>query len=382
MPLKTKCSVASYALGIQELVDYIIDHLSDSPYDLLSCALVAKSWIYCAQRHIYHHLDLTPDDSGCDEAEIKVHRLMHTLQKAPYLVPLIRAVSVPLNSPALTDLACVPFTRLTEFRLECTSYPWAAPAHAEVIPPLQAILRLPSLRRVVLWGYLEPISIIDELFDGCSPNIQHLRLALDNLDSYPGEQRIFNDPPCVSRPKIALAHLSVPRELEGWMRGPRCPFSFAHLRSLEIRASDWVVLKDIFAPSLPQLESLSLTPLGRDWGVELRALPALVELNVCIEDFDGLRGLTALLAALPSKNRLLRLSITLPGDPMPHERAFREFDTRVAECEMLSFLQGVKINFQSQPGSLENSVRSYLPRLATKARLSISSGYLLCSDPL
>ncbi|KAJ7508753.1 hypothetical protein B0H11DRAFT_2270378 [Mycena galericulata] len=35
---------ASYVLGIQELLDYTIDCLSESPSELLSCALVAKSW--------------------------------------------------------------------------------------------------------------------------------------------------------------------------------------------------------------------------------------------------------------------------------------------------------------------------------------------------
>lgn len=250
-------------LGIQELLDYTIDCLSDAPHELLSCALVAKAWVARAQRHIYRDLDMSPDpESEHDAIEIKVHRLSHTLEN-PYLLGLVHCLSVPLNSPALAALAHIPFTHLAEFRLECTSYPWAAPATPDTIAPLQAILRRPSLRRVHLWGYLEPISIIDDYFEGCARGIQELRLALDNLDAYPGVQPecMPEGAPCaLAEEKIALRHLSVPRELEGWMRGPRCPFGFTRLRSLEVRASDWAALHGSVAPCFPQLEILSLTP--------------------------------------------------------------------------------------------------------------------------
>lgn len=254
-------NVASQVLNIQELLDYTLDYLSNSPTDLISCALVAKAWVSPAQRHIYRHLDLTPDDSAYHE--VKFHQVCHTLENNPHLIPLVRRVSVPLNSCALTDVTCVPFTHLADFRLECTSYPWATRAQLNTVSPLQKLLRLPCLRRVMLWGYLEPISIIDEYFYLCSPNIRQLLLALDNLDEYPGlypECAILGHPQFTSKPKIALMHLSVPRELEGRMRGPRCPFGFAQLRSLEIRGSDWPALQEIFAPCLPQLELLWLTP--------------------------------------------------------------------------------------------------------------------------
>ncbi|KAJ7455867.1 hypothetical protein FB451DRAFT_1564866 [Mycena latifolia] len=359
-------TMASYVLGIQELLDYTIDDLSESPYDLISCALVAKSWVWRAQRHLYRHLDLTPDDaSGCDAVEIKFHRLSHTLESAPHLVRLIRRVSVPLDSAVLASLACVPFTHVAELRLECTSYPWAAPTPRATVTPLQALLRLPSLRRVLLWGYLEPIPLLDEYFTGCSRDIEQLRLALDNLDTYPGACALFDDAPCAPGPKIPLAHLSVPRELEGWMRGPRCPFDFAHLRSLEVRASDWAALLAIFSPSLPQLEFLWLTPFSRDSDIDLRVVPALKGLNVRLEDSDGLRALAALLARLPPKNDVRHLAITFPGDPTPHERAFRDLDA----LKVLSRLQSVEIYLQ--PSAAEYNIPAYLPRITSKAHLSI-----------
>ncbi|KAJ7181457.1 hypothetical protein C8R43DRAFT_271315 [Mycena crocata] len=290
---------------VQELLDYIIDYLSDSPRDLVACAGVAKSWVYRAQYHIYRHLDLTPG-SSCDDIEIRFHRLTHTLQNVPHLIAFIRSVSVPLKSSALASLSELPFSHLAEFRLECTSYPWAAPAQRETIAPLQRILRLPSLHRVTFWGYLEPIAIIDEYFEGCSRNIKHLRLELDNLDAYPGVQSLCALPvprlPCPLPPiqKIELTHMSLPQQLAEWIRAPHCPFSLTRLISLEIRASDWVPLQKVLAPCLPQLEVLSLTQF------------TTVDLEAC----TGLRGLTirpvadtesliALLERIPVKDKTL-----------------------------------------------------------------------------
>ncbi|KAJ6555422.1 hypothetical protein DFH09DRAFT_1318209 [Mycena vulgaris] len=374
IPFKMRTrSVASYVLGIQELLDHTIDYLSDSPCDLISCALVAKSWVYRARRHIYRSLDLTPDDqSGCNEIEIKFHRLSHTLQMAPHLVSLIRGISVPLNSGVLADLAGVPFTHLAELRLECTSYPWAAAAQPATVAPLQILLRLPSLRRAHLWGYLEPISILDDYFEGCSRDIQHLHLALDNLEAYPGACAVVNDSPCPPRPMIPLAHLSIPRELETWMRGLRCPFDFTQLTSLELRATDWAPMQGTLAPCLPQLELLGLTSFSQDSDIDLRALPALKRLNVSlVETTDGLRALAALLARLPPWNEFRHLAITFPEDPIPHERAVREFDVRIAALAVLRCLKIIEIQVPLLTCAAENIFRRYLPQMASKAQLCI-----------
>ncbi|KAJ7112082.1 hypothetical protein C8R44DRAFT_882490 [Mycena epipterygia] len=42
----------------QELVEYIIDFLHDSPRDWPACALVARSWVYPTQSHIFQSVRL------------------------------------------------------------------------------------------------------------------------------------------------------------------------------------------------------------------------------------------------------------------------------------------------------------------------------------
>ncbi|KAJ6555437.1 hypothetical protein DFH09DRAFT_1165365 [Mycena vulgaris] len=148
---------------------------------------------------------------------------------------------------------------------------------------------------------------------------------------------------------IPLAHLSIPRELETWMRGLRL-----------------APMQETLAPCLPQLELLCLTPLSQDFDIDLRALPALKRLNVSlVETADGLRGLAALLVHLPPWNEFRYLVITFPEDPIPHERVVREFDAHIAG------LACAVIHVPLQRCAAETILRPYLPRIASRAQLCI-----------
>ncbi|KAJ6617669.1 hypothetical protein B0H10DRAFT_1298638 [Mycena sp. CBHHK59/15] len=65
--LSTVCSLHSCSshsappsvLAVQELLDQIINHLSESPKDLRACALVSKAWVSRAQHHIFSVITLT-----------------------------------------------------------------------------------------------------------------------------------------------------------------------------------------------------------------------------------------------------------------------------------------------------------------------------------
>lgn len=101
-------------------------------------------------------------------------------------------------------------------------------------------------------------------------------------------------------------------------------------------------------------------------------LPSLKSLNVqIIDDPDGLCAVIALLAGLPTKNNLQTLAITFPADSaIPQERAFRDFDARVAALKTISSLKSIEITLPLEMDSTESIIRSYLTRLASKAPLS------------
>ncbi|KIK52090.1 hypothetical protein GYMLUDRAFT_180546, partial [Collybiopsis luxurians FD-317 M1] len=54
MPAKLDAGAASQCP--QELVDCIIDELSDSKADLFSCSLVSRSWLQRARKHLFRSI--------------------------------------------------------------------------------------------------------------------------------------------------------------------------------------------------------------------------------------------------------------------------------------------------------------------------------------
>ncbi|KAJ7455861.1 hypothetical protein FB451DRAFT_639404 [Mycena latifolia] len=186
-------TMASYVLKIQELLDYTIDYLSDSHYDLISCALVAKSWVWRAQRHLYHHLDPAPDDaSGCDAVEIKFHRFSRTLESAPHPLRLIRRVSIPLDSAVLACAVHAPCGATPVVHELPMGRARRSSRSRRYCPPV------PAPRPTM--GYLQPIPLLDEYFAGCSHDIQQLRLT---LDSPLGSCTIYSSPsPSLSMPRF------------------------------------------------------------------------------------------------------------------------------------------------------------------------------------
>ncbi|KAK6996399.1 hypothetical protein R3P38DRAFT_2655018 [Favolaschia claudopus] len=60
--------MSSNPLRIQELLDLCITHLSESPADLLSCSLVARSWVSAAQSELFRIPNLMSLRSPSDRA--------------------------------------------------------------------------------------------------------------------------------------------------------------------------------------------------------------------------------------------------------------------------------------------------------------------------
>jgi hypothetical protein len=72
---------------IQEMVDLIIECLSQSSADLHSCALVSKSWVTKAQSHIFCTVSFSPY-KGVEKYE----RCLMGLQMYPHLSRFIRHI--------------------------------------------------------------------------------------------------------------------------------------------------------------------------------------------------------------------------------------------------------------------------------------------------
>ncbi|KAJ7481903.1 hypothetical protein FB451DRAFT_1030631, partial [Mycena latifolia] len=72
------------SLPVQELWDYILDYLQDSPEDLESCSLVCQSFVPRAQSHLFREIMLTPMQG------MAANRLAAILASSPHLISYIR----------------------------------------------------------------------------------------------------------------------------------------------------------------------------------------------------------------------------------------------------------------------------------------------------
>ncbi|KAJ6545165.1 hypothetical protein B0H19DRAFT_1167071 [Mycena capillaripes] len=101
-------------LTVAELLHHCIYFLRSSPPDLLSCALVARSWLFPAQSHLFHKISITHQNYNLlPESEI----LLARLEVFPHLVRHIRRLHMDLtmgrdSSAVLSRICDISFTRV------------------------------------------------------------------------------------------------------------------------------------------------------------------------------------------------------------------------------------------------------------------------------
>ncbi|KAF8178969.1 hypothetical protein K438DRAFT_1769108 [Mycena galopus ATCC 62051] len=191
---------------IQELVDSIIECLSQSSADLHSCALVSKSWVTKAQSHIFWTVSFSTND-GVEKYERCLMGLQK-LQTYPHLSRFVRHIIISVvNSHRLAPVSSMTFPSLQEITLQSGSYRYdlerLIPMMMETVPTIQAYLRSPSVKRVNFNGYFT-IAVLDSYFDDCSSNITSLGLDLRHI-AHPLEQTVVTT---LRQPKIELSHLA------------------------------------------------------------------------------------------------------------------------------------------------------------------------------
>jgi hypothetical protein len=250
---------------IQEMVDLIIECLSQSSADLHSCALVSKSWVTKAQSHIFCTVSFSPY-----EGVEKYEQCLMGLQTYPHLSRFVRHIIISVNSRWLAPVSSIAFPSLQEITIRSGSSRYQIvqllPIMMETVPTIQAYLRSPSVKRVNFNGYFS-IAVLDTYLDDCSSNITSLGLDLRHI-AHPVETTAVTTR---RQPKINLSHLALLNSqiMSHWLLRPRCAFAVSHLRSVETDARTWFRLQGSLAPSLPSLTSLVLTncvfPINSAW---------------------------------------------------------------------------------------------------------------------
>ncbi|KAK6988034.1 hypothetical protein R3P38DRAFT_3374286 [Favolaschia claudopus] len=152
-------------LRIQELLDLCITFLSESPADLLSCSLVARSWVNPAQSELFCIPHLTSVPSRSDRA---ARKFCNALSDSPHLGHHVRELSMG-NWPALIQsLDAVTFTHLHTLRFYIKNVSVASDLY-------RPLLSLPTLRTLHLDTYSRFSASLKFLV--LCPTIQHLELS-------------------------------------------------------------------------------------------------------------------------------------------------------------------------------------------------------------
>ncbi|KAF7374617.1 hypothetical protein MSAN_00346300 [Mycena sanguinolenta] len=377
--------LARSVLAIPELLDLIIGFLSGSRVNLLSCALVSKSWVPCAQRRIFRNIILY---SSKDMKLLR--RLTETLETSPHLAHFIRRLSISLNIRLLEGVVGMTLPRLEELSVKRTIHQYFHFDDTKTKFLVQSLLRRPTIRGVELHGSFTSMSVIRAYFDNCA-HIQRVGLMNAHVehplshgsgDFQELEEASNSDPSdsALVASKRQLSRITFPfsvsQALYAWLVGPHCPFGFQYLRSVQIREPRWRSFHSLLAPGLESIEYLKLRDFSGDHVLDLSGLSKLKQLDVYVSGRSSpLPGLIAALESLPPNNNLQAMGLTRYFVSAKDEKFFRDFDATITTLDVMHSLRRVEINNIYAPGSGPGldiaTFRSYFPTLSSKSYLCI-----------
>ncbi|KAJ6613993.1 hypothetical protein B0H10DRAFT_2436192 [Mycena sp. CBHHK59/15] len=252
-------------LDFQELVDHCITLLAEGDISILhrtralvSCALVARSWVDAAQAHLFrapHRVTADLWDSW--DTRRPLLRLYRTLDTSPHLIRHVRDLNMSLTVDCITRNATFfEFCHLPFLHLESASIFLRRRLGHEFSMALQQLFSLPTLVYIKLDIWMENVSTFSDMWKRCSPTIRHLDLTTD-ID--------------LSRtPDPDLDHV----QLYPWAL---YPFDLSHLKALSIRDDMGVPWERFHVQTVQVLDVNATTEEGV---VDLSLFPNLSHLRI------------------------------------------------------------------------------------------------------
>lgn len=234
----------------QELVEYIITFLHNFPPELLTCALVSRSWVYRAQSHIFSLISFVATESKNEQLW---ERLRVTFQISPHLIRHVRHLEInnqKLSTPTFAAICNFLFTH------------WDGVSFARLIwnPScafdLQQLLSLPTLRRVlVAFCFTNPTSVL-QMWDRCSPGMRHLELRVNSYQAgnFQPSHSTHHLPSLVRLESFRIIKFS---DVD-WLIHTLQPFDLSQLRCLSMPPDAKVLHSPNFVCAIATIETLDL----------------------------------------------------------------------------------------------------------------------------
>ncbi|KAK7024690.1 hypothetical protein R3P38DRAFT_3269481 [Favolaschia claudopus] len=235
-------------LDVHELLDHTISFLTPSASDLISCALVARSWLDPAQSHLFRvpH-DRTPRYNISHSVATSLCR---TLSENPPLARHVREFRLCL--PAHVDTPLPDLLREIQFpNLQTLDIAYLRTTSAPLPESFAQLFTLKSLKQLKMYLNVPPSPSLMRAVESCSATIQHLDLVCSQGlgDVSTAEQAI----------RIQLKSLRLEYRKQ---YGPHTidamkflsPFGLSKLNALAVRGGDFVPWELIETKNIRVLE--------------------------------------------------------------------------------------------------------------------------------
>ncbi|KAJ7507063.1 hypothetical protein B0H11DRAFT_1903059 [Mycena galericulata] len=237
----------------QELVDYIVDYLHDSPRDWPACALVARSWVYPTQSHIFRSVRLVSTRQRNEHLWARFEALT---KASPHLIRHVRYLyghgkHERLHTDTIFDICTFPFTHLQGASVSFSDL------NPTCVFALQQLLSLPTLHRLKISCIQTDSSAFFQIWDRCSACLRHLELDchIKSTEAFRPTQQYTSPIP------LETLHIVTRTEVvHDWLTHPRSPFDVSGLRHLIFNFTGTELLfSQKFTPALRTIEALILS---------------------------------------------------------------------------------------------------------------------------
>ncbi|KAJ7182425.1 hypothetical protein C8R43DRAFT_1144428 [Mycena crocata] len=382
-------ATSAQSLLIQELVEYCVDFLQDSTADLRTCAVLSRSWVRAAQSHLFSEVCLARNREG-SPCQLRCGQFLQIVHTSPHILGYISSLRVNLES--LSDNTFLLFSRSGFRRLRHIDICNQGDVSPPVVWAVEWLLALPTLRRVELNFRFPSMDSFLDMWELCSPNIEHL--VLGDRATPPAETSAFGTRRPARGPPIALRSFKVNSEqfVHDWLADGHCPFDFSRLETLDLGAASALYRHDAFRPAISTVTSLAFKAIFGQPMIPLSLFTRLTHLKITVPNSWDLPLLLATLAAIPACSALSTIRIA-SANPHVDADSCTLLDHALSQL-CLPNLKAVEVDFTVftaafAAGSLQGAVRrpeeyfaavsQYFPILCCRG-LYASVGYLFLEE--
>ncbi|KAJ6456280.1 hypothetical protein C8R47DRAFT_1227921 [Mycena vitilis] len=217
------------SLPVQEMWDYIIDHLQHSKQDLRSCSLACRTFVPRTQSHLFRSISIF--QKGSRDAESLARELGSIIAGSPHLLAHMRRLDLGDCKQAVVAHLCqLPWSRLEDLSLMYRKF--SGLIDDTDLGQLYYLVSVPSLRQLTLRGDWA-VEAIHEIVTR-TQWLERLRF----IDCYPDTSPSHPPASAVPKARSKIRHLiSMDSEIFDVLADPSFPLDFPALTHLRCSGS-------------------------------------------------------------------------------------------------------------------------------------------------